>query len=117
MGKKKSGIRMPNTACRPEPAGRQGFKVGQPVRVIPQLRCDPRFGERVGHIVGYTSEPYWIGKGTPVEVEFDYGQKPKKYKPLNFGGRDIPWKRYASYFFSEKDLLLVSEEKKMAAAG
>jgi hypothetical protein len=76
------------------------FKTNDKVVVIPELRTVGRF-EDIGIVLGYTNDPFWLNKGTPVIVEYDYGPAPADWTP---GPLFSKWHRYKQYYFCESEL-------------
>lgn len=79
------------------------FKTGDKVKVAQKMEYDARFRNRSGIIQCYSTDEFWINKGTPVEVLMDNGPEPQ-----NNWKSDLPflkeWPRYSRYYFAEDEI-------------
>ena len=75
------------------------FDHGDRVKV---LLNDVRFEGRTGKVVAYTTEEYWMNKGTPVVVQFDNGPRPKGWVQQQSIFKK--WPRYSVFFFGEEEI-------------
>jgi len=83
---------------------REDVKVGMSV-TAPNHQSDVRFKDRVGKVMGWTTDKYFIGKGTPIVVRFDNGPEPES-KGLRKGSLSMftSWPRHSDYYFAADEL-------------